>query len=122
MPQVTTAFTFKNLLRHYAKQVLTPRYVDVKLGPRRKSHKGQVALHYAYQPTLVRAFSVIMNLCVDLCFKLYYFARIVTRLGSTPPEHVPHEDEAVSARGRHLQGVLPLRHRHQGHQAVLEPR
>ena len=31
---------FKTLLRHYAKQVLTPQYVDVKLGGRRKSHKG----------------------------------------------------------------------------------
>ena len=29
----TTAFTFKTLLRHYAKRVLTPRSVNVKLGP-----------------------------------------------------------------------------------------
>ena len=27
----TTAFTFKTLLRHYAKRALTPREVDVKL-------------------------------------------------------------------------------------------
>ena len=29
----TTAFTFKTLLRHYAKQALTPRSLNVKLGP-----------------------------------------------------------------------------------------
>ena len=29
----TTTFTFKTLLRHYAKQVLTPQEVDVILGP-----------------------------------------------------------------------------------------
>ena len=29
----TTAFTFKTLLRHYAKQMLTPRSLNVKLGP-----------------------------------------------------------------------------------------
>ena len=37
----TTAFTFKTLLRHYAKQELTPRSLNVKLGPRRKGHKGR---------------------------------------------------------------------------------
>ena len=37
----TTAFTFKTLLRHYAKQALTPRPLNVKLGPRRKGHKGR---------------------------------------------------------------------------------
>ena len=36
----TSAFTFKTLLRHYAKQVLTPRSPNVKLGPRHKSQKG----------------------------------------------------------------------------------
>ena len=29
----TSAFTFKTLLRHYAKQALTPRSLKVKLGP-----------------------------------------------------------------------------------------
>ena len=29
----TTAFTFKTILRHYAKQALTPRSLNVKLGP-----------------------------------------------------------------------------------------
>ena len=29
----TTAFTFKTLLRHYAKRTLTPRSLNVKLGP-----------------------------------------------------------------------------------------
>ena len=36
----TTAFTFKTLLRHYAKQVLTPQSLNVKLGLRHNSHKG----------------------------------------------------------------------------------
>ena len=46
----TTAFTFKTLLRHYAKRVLTPRYLNVKLGPRRNYHKGRAAIrHYANQ-------------------------------------------------------------------------
>ena len=31
----TTAFTFKILLRHYANRALTPRSLNVKLGPRR---------------------------------------------------------------------------------------
>ena len=35
----TTAFTFKTLLRHYAKWALTPQSLNVKLGPRRKGHK-----------------------------------------------------------------------------------
>ena len=35
----TTAFTFKTPLRHYAKQALTPRSLNVKLGPQRKGHK-----------------------------------------------------------------------------------
>ena len=38
----TTAFTFKTLLRHYVKRALTPRSLNVKLGPRRKGHKGRV--------------------------------------------------------------------------------
>ena len=37
----TSAFTFKTLLRHYAKRALTPRSLNVKLGPRRKGHKGR---------------------------------------------------------------------------------
>ena len=37
----TTAYTFKTLLRHYAKRALTQRSLNVKLGPRRKSHKGR---------------------------------------------------------------------------------
>ena len=37
----TTAFTFKTLLRHYAKKALTPQFLNVKLGPRRKGHKGR---------------------------------------------------------------------------------
>ena len=46
----TTAFTFKTLLRHYAKQALTPWSLNVKLGPRRNYHEGRVAIrHYANQ-------------------------------------------------------------------------
>ena len=37
----TTAFTFKTLLRHYAKRALTPRSLNVKLGLRCNYHKGQ---------------------------------------------------------------------------------
>ena len=48
----TRAFTFKTLLRHYAKQALTPQSLNVKLGPRRNYHKGWAAIrHYANQPT-----------------------------------------------------------------------
>ena len=39
-----TAFTFKTLLRHYAKQALTPRSLNVKLGPRRNYHKQAIAI------------------------------------------------------------------------------
>ena len=42
----TTAFTFKTLLRHYAKWALTPQSLDVKLGPRRNYHLR----HYGNQP------------------------------------------------------------------------
>ena len=37
----TSAFTFKTLLRHHAKRALTPRSLNVKLGPRRNYHKGR---------------------------------------------------------------------------------
>ena len=37
----TTAFTFKTLLRHYAKRALTPRSLNVKLGLWRNYHKGR---------------------------------------------------------------------------------
>ena len=46
----TSAFTFKTLLRHYAKRALTPWSLKVKLGPRRNYHKGRAAIrHYANQ-------------------------------------------------------------------------
>ena len=46
----TSAFTFKTLLSHYAKRALTPRSLNVKLGPRRNYHKGRAAIrHYANQ-------------------------------------------------------------------------
>ena len=43
----TTAFTFKTLLRHYAKRALIPRSLNMKLGLRRKGHKGR-AVWLAY--------------------------------------------------------------------------
>ena len=44
----TTAFTFKTLSRHYDKRALTPRSLNVKLGPRRNYYKGWAAnRHYA---------------------------------------------------------------------------
>ena len=39
------------VLRHYAKRMLTPRSLNVKLGPRRNYHEGRAAIrHYANQP------------------------------------------------------------------------
>ena len=50
-PTRTTAFTFKTLLRHYAKRALTPRSLNVKLGLRRNYHEGRAGIrHYANQP------------------------------------------------------------------------
>ena len=40
------AFTFKTLLRHYAKRALTPQSLNVKLGQRHNYHKGQAATKY----------------------------------------------------------------------------
>ena len=37
----TSAFTFKTLLRQYAKRVLTPQFLNMKLGLRHKGHKGR---------------------------------------------------------------------------------
>ena len=46
----TTAFTFKTLLRHYAKRALTPWSLNVKLGPLHNYHKGRAAIrHYINQ-------------------------------------------------------------------------
>ena len=42
----TIAFTFKTLLRHYAKRALTPRSLNVKLGPRRNYHEGRAAIRH----------------------------------------------------------------------------
>ena len=42
----TTAFTYKTLLRHYAKRALTPRSLNVKLGPQRNYHMGREAIMY----------------------------------------------------------------------------
>ena len=59
----TSAFTFKTLLRHYAKRSLTPRSFNMKLGPGRKSHKGRAAIiAYNQEKVLVGAFSVIVQL------------------------------------------------------------
>ena len=54
----TSALTFKTLLRHYAKQALTPRSLNVKLGPRRNYDEGRTAIrHNANQPA--RLFSIV---------------------------------------------------------------
>ena len=46
----TTTLTLKTLLRHYAKRVLTPWSLNMKLDPRRNYHKGRAAIrHYANQ-------------------------------------------------------------------------
>ena len=46
----TNTFTFKTLLRHYAKWALTPRSLNVKSGPQRNYHEGRAAIrHYANQ-------------------------------------------------------------------------
>ena len=42
-----TAFTFKTLLRHYAKRALTPRSLNVKLGPRRNYYEGRAAIRHS---------------------------------------------------------------------------
>ena len=39
--KAATTFTFKTPLRHYAKRALTPRSLNVKLGPRHNYHKGR---------------------------------------------------------------------------------
>ena len=70
----TTAFTFKTLLRHYAKRALTLRSLNVKLGPQRNYHEGRAAIrHYAMvvaafnqEKALLGAFSVITNLRMEL--------------------------------------------------------
>ena len=42
---------YNQTLRHYAKRALTPRSLNVKLGPQRSYHKGRAAIrHYANQP------------------------------------------------------------------------
>ena len=47
----TSTFTFKTLLRHYAKRALTPQKVDVKLERQSNNHKGGAALRiYTNQP------------------------------------------------------------------------
>ena len=38
-------------IRHYAKWMLTPQKVEVKLGHQRKYYKGQTIRHYANQPS-----------------------------------------------------------------------
>ena len=45
---------------------LPPQSLNVKLGPRRNNHKGRAAIrHYANQPALVGAFSVIVQPVVE---------------------------------------------------------
>ena len=65
----TTAFTFKTLLRHYAKRALTPRSLNVKLGQRHNYHKGgliSIVAAFNQEKALVGAVSVITNLRMEL--------------------------------------------------------
>ena len=56
----TSAFTFKTLLSHYAKRALTPRFLNVKLGPRHNYHKRQAAIgHYANQTSPINRFAAL---------------------------------------------------------------
>ena len=52
----TIAFTFKTLIRHYAKQVLTPRSLNVKV----------VAAAFNQEKALLGAFSVITYLRMEI--------------------------------------------------------
>ena len=92
----TTAFTFKTLLRHYAKRALPPRSLNMKLGPRRNYHKGRANLStrpahqhsvlnvkavvaaFNQEKALVGVFSVITKLLM----KLFQAQILLTRLGS----------------------------------------
>ena len=66
----TSAFTFKTVLRHYAKHKRhSSMEVDMKLGCKCKGHKRQIFVPASQFP-IVGAFSVITNLCVDLRLKL----------------------------------------------------
>ena len=63
----TSAFTFKTLLRHYA-TALTPRSLNVKLGPRRNYHKGRA---------VIRHYANLRELSNNLRFKLYKRIRFI---------------------------------------------
>ena len=56
----TTAFTFNTLLRHYAKRALTPRSLNVKLGPRLKKG-GYKTCAKAESPLLPPAARITLN-------------------------------------------------------------
>ena len=47
----TSAFTFKTLLRHYAKRALTPQSLNMTLGPQRNYHKGRAAIRHCANQT-----------------------------------------------------------------------
>ena len=49
----TSTCTFKTLLRHYAEQSLTPRSLNVKLGPLRKGTGGLVSIVSYSRPSLM---------------------------------------------------------------------
>ena len=60
----TTAFTFKTLLRHYAKRALTPRSLNMILGPQRNYHEGRAALR--------RYSKSLMNFALATQFHAYH--------------------------------------------------
>ena len=68
------------------------RSLNVKLGPRRKYHKVRAAIrHYANQPALVGAFSVITNLRMDI-----FEALILTADGRVTAQVLPSQNKNVT--------------------------
>ena len=61
----TSTFTFKTLLRHYAKRTLTPRSLNVKLGLQRNYQGRAVVAAFNQEKALVGAFSVIVQPVVE---------------------------------------------------------
>ena len=68
--KATTAFTFKTLVRHYAKRALTPGSLNVKLGSRRNYHEEclKPLRHYTNQPArpLCESGSSLLRDCTTL--------------------------------------------------------
>ena len=63
----SSAFTFRTLLRHYAKRALTPQSLNVKLGPRRNYHVGPAAMQ-----TMLTKPPVTYDFCVGVLISLLH--------------------------------------------------